>query len=65
MQIYTAGFFRSALAVVGDRTGQYGAFTLETQHCPDSPNQPGFSSTVLRAGQRYQSTTVFRFGVQR
>ncbi len=34
---------------------------LETQHFPDSPNQPGFPSTVLRPGQTYQTATVFAF----
>jgi len=41
------------------RTG----FCLETQHFPDSPNKPQFPSTVLRPGERYRSTTVYRFGV--
>jgi aldose 1-epimerase len=36
---------------------------LETQHFPDSPNQPAFPSTRLAPGQRYQSTTVYRFSV--
>jgi aldose 1-epimerase len=36
---------------------------LETQHYPDTPNQPGFPSTVLRPGQVYQSATVYRFSV--
>jgi aldose 1-epimerase len=36
---------------------------LETQHFPDTPNQPGFPSTVLRPGQVYQSATVYRFSV--
>jgi aldose 1-epimerase len=35
---------------------------LETQHFPDSPNQPHFPSTVLRPGETYATTTVFRFG---
>jgi aldose 1-epimerase len=39
---------------------RYG-FCLETQHYPDSPNQPNFPSTVLRPGQTYQTTTVYRF----
>jgi len=39
------------------------AVALETQHLPDSPNQPAFPSTVLRPGQTFQSTTIFRFGV--
>jgi len=40
-----------------------GGFCLETQHFPDSPNQPQFPSTILRPGQTYESTTVFLFGV--
>jgi aldose 1-epimerase len=40
-----------------------GGFALETQHFPDSPNQPGFPSTVLRPGQVYQTATVYRFSV--
>ena len=36
---------------------------LETQHYPDSPNQPGFPSTLLRPGAEYRSRTVFTFGV--
>jgi aldose 1-epimerase len=40
-----------------------GAFCLETQHFPDSPNQPQFPSTTLRPGRTYESTTVFIFGV--
>jgi aldose 1-epimerase len=36
---------------------------LETQHYPDTPNQPGFPSTVLRPGQVYRSLTVYRFSV--
>jgi aldose 1-epimerase len=34
---------------------------LETQHFPDSPNQPGFPSTLLRPGETYRSQTVYRF----
>jgi aldose 1-epimerase len=39
------------------RTG----FCLETQHHPDSPNQPAFASARLRAGARYSTTTIYRF----
>lgn len=42
------------------RTG----FCLETQHYPDSPNQPDYPSTVLRPGQTYRSTTAYRFSVR-
>ena len=40
------------------------AFTLETQHFPDAPNHPEFPSTVLRPGERFQSTTVYGFSTQ-
>ena len=38
-------------------------FCLETQHFPDSPNQPNFPSTILRPGEAYRSTTEYRFSV--
>ena len=43
---------------------RYG-FCLETQHYPDSPNKPGFPSTVLRPGEKYQTTTIYRFQQER
>src|SRR3712207_8744332 len=48
--------FRSRAYRQGD------GFCLETQHLPDSPNQPDFPSTVLRPGEEYATTTTFRFG---
>ena len=42
------------------RTG----FCLETQHFPDSPNQPGFPSTLLKPGNTYESTTIYKFSVK-
>jgi aldose 1-epimerase len=43
-------------------SGRRAGVALETQHFPDSPNQPGFPSTILRPGEQYRSQTVFRFG---
>jgi aldose 1-epimerase len=40
------------------------AFCLETQHFPDSPNQPNFSSTVLKPGTTYHSVCVYKFEVE-
>jgi aldose 1-epimerase len=37
---------------------------LETQHYPDSPNQPNFPSTILRPGGVYKTVTEYRFGVR-
>jgi aldose 1-epimerase len=39
------------------------AFCLETQHFPDSPNQPEFPSTVLTPGSVYKSSTIYKFGI--
>lgn len=66
VQFYTGNMLPDSLAGKGGahytkRTG----FCLETQHFPDSPNQPHFPTTVLRPGEQYQERTVFRFGVVR
>lgn len=65
VQLYTANHLNAKF------TGQEGiayprrfAFCLETQHFPDSPNQPAFPSTTLMPGQTYQTTTVYRFSVK-
>jgi aldose 1-epimerase len=44
-------------------TGYSRGLCLETQHFPDSPNQPAFPSTILRPGSEYRSRTVFSFGI--
>lgn len=41
-----------------------GAFCLETQHFPDSPNKPGFPSTFLQPGQKYHTTTSYKFSTR-
>ncbi len=42
-----------------------GAFCLETQHFPDSPNKPQFPSTILNPGGEYYSVCVYKFGVEK
>ncbi len=44
-------------------TGKPGAIALETQHFADAPHHPNFPSTVLRPGETFASTTIYRFGV--
>jgi aldose 1-epimerase len=63
IQFYAGNFLDGTLIGTSGRTYRqsYG-FALETQHYPDSPNQPTFPSTVLRPGEEYNTTTVFRFG---
>jgi aldose 1-epimerase len=64
VQIYTANGFNGSLTNAKGQPIQKGAgVALETQHFPDSPNQPSFPSTVLRPGQEFHSTTKFRFEV--
>ncbi|HEX4171269.1 MAG TPA: aldose epimerase family protein [Acetobacteraceae bacterium] len=62
LQLYTSNYLNgSVVGSSGTVYRQTEAFTLETQHFPDSPNQPNFPSTELKPGQEFHSTTVFRF----
>ncbi|MFJ1805232.1 MULTISPECIES: aldose epimerase family protein [unclassified Streptomyces] len=63
LQFYSGNFLDGTLVGTGGRAYRQGdALCLETQHFPDSPNQPTFPSTVLRPGQTYRTTTVHSFG---
>jgi aldose 1-epimerase len=65
VQFYTGNFLDGSIPGKGKQAyGKRKAFCLETQHYPDSPNQPKFPSTVLRPGQTHRSTTVFQFGAR-
>jgi aldose 1-epimerase len=64
LQFYSGNFIDGRVPgkagrVYGPRSG----LCLETQHYPDSPNQPAFPSTLLRPGEEYRSRTVFAFGM--
>jgi len=62
VHFYSGNFLDGTFAGKGGRIyGRRHGLCLETQHFPDSPNQPGFPSTVLRPGETYRTTTVFRF----
>src|SRR5579863_3204694 len=62
IQFYSGNFLDgSAPGKRGQSLGLRSGFCLETQHYPDSPNQPAFPSTLLRPGTEYRSTTVFKF----
>ncbi|GGF05613.1 aldose epimerase family protein [Hymenobacter cavernae] len=66
VQFYTGNFLDGSLKGTGDVTyGKHYGFCLETQHFPDSPNQPTFPSTILKPGDTLHSTTVYRFGVRK
>jgi aldose 1-epimerase len=63
VQFYSGNKLAGVSGKAGHIYGRRSGFCLETQHFPDSPNQPLFPSTVLRPGDTYRSTTVFTFGV--
>jgi aldose 1-epimerase len=64
VQLYTSNFLVGDLVGTTGRTYRQSAgFTLETQHFPNSPNQPNFPSTTLEPGHPFDSTTVFKFSV--
>ena len=64
VQFYSGNQLDGTLTGIGGVAyGPRAGLCLETQHFPDSPNQPAFPPTVLRPGQVYQSATVFRFSV--
>ncbi len=66
IQFYSGNFLDGTITGKDGKVYPHrGGFCLETQHFPDSPNQPNFPSTILRPGQEYKSTTVFTFGVQK
>jgi aldose 1-epimerase len=60
IQLYTGNFLDGKPGNAGFKTHE--AFCLETQHYPDSPNQPSFPSTVLRPGEKFHQVTTFTFG---
>jgi len=65
VQLYTGNFLANDLVgKEGRRYGKNAGFCLETQHYPDSPNQPTFPSTILLPNEKYQSTTIYEFGIQ-
>lgn len=65
LQLYSGNFLDGSDIGKGGTAYQHRTgLCLETQHFPDSPNQPGFPSTVLRPAETYRSTTVYRFSAE-
>jgi aldose 1-epimerase len=64
VQFYSGNFLDGTFKGRDGQTyNKYSGMCLETQHFPDSPNQPNFPTTELKPGQMYHSTTIFQFGV--
>ena len=65
VQIYTANHFNQLIGKGGCVYPQHAGVCLETQHYPDSPNQPDFPTTVLAPGEKFDSMTSFQFRVEK
>lgn len=64
LQFYSGNFLNDLSGRGGLRLGKYAGLCLEPQHFPDSPNQPDFPNTILRPGETYSQTSVFRFSIR-
>jgi aldose 1-epimerase len=65
VQFYSGNFLDGTLTgKAGTVYPQYSGFCLETQHFPDSPNQPAFPSTILKPGEKYHTTTIYKFSAK-
>ena len=65
VQLYTGNFLDGVRGKGGASYTKRSAFCLETQHFPDSPNQPKFPAVVLKPGGRYQTTTIYKFATEK
>jgi aldose 1-epimerase len=62
LQFYSGNFMKSKnIMKYGEKDDYRTAFAMETQHFPDSPNQPQFPSTILKPGQVYKTTSIYKF----
>jgi aldose 1-epimerase len=66
VQFYSGNFLDGTLTNTkgGQKYVQHAALCLETQHFPDSPNQPTFPNTILKPGEKYSHTSTYKFSVK-
>lgn len=65
VQLYTGNFLDGTQAGIGGKVYNYrSGFCLETQHFPDSPNQPAFPSVILTPEEPFLSSTIYRFSIR-
>jgi aldose 1-epimerase len=63
VQFYTGNFLDGSVSGSGRAYQRHAGFCLETGHYPDSPNHADYPTTVLRPGETYRQTTVYKFGL--
>ena len=66
LQFYSGNFLDGTLTNTknGQKYVKHAALCLETQHFPDSPNEPAFPNTILKPGETYSQSTVYKFSVK-
>lgn len=65
MQFYIGNFIEQEQGKDGCVYGKRGGFCMETQYYPDACNQAAFQSSVLKAGEKYDTTTIYKFSVRK
>jgi aldose 1-epimerase len=66
LQFYSGNAMKGKNTMKGGHKDDFQtAFAMETQHFPDSPNQPSFPTTVLKPGQTYSTTSTYKFSVKK
>ncbi len=64
IQLYIGIALKGETGKGGKKYPQYAGLCLESQYCPDTPNQPQFGSCLYKAGETYHFTTVYEFSVR-
>lgn len=66
LQFYGGNFMQSKNGIKGGKKDDFRtAFCLETQHFPNSPNEPSYPSTILEPGKKYQTSSMYQFSVKK
>jgi aldose 1-epimerase len=66
LQFYSGNFMEGKNKMRHEKNDEFRtAFCLETQHFPNAPNQPEFPSTILKPGELYKTTTIYKFSIQK
>jgi aldose 1-epimerase len=66
MQFYSGNFMQGKNVFKNGSADEFRtAFAMETQHFPDSPNQPSFPSTILNPGEKYHTISIYKFSTQK
>ncbi|MDE1191682.1 MAG: galactose mutarotase [Arachidicoccus sp.] len=65
IQFYSGNFLDGTLQTRGEKIVKYAGLCLETQHFPDSPNEPSYPSTILKPGEHYHQEAIYKIEVDK